>query len=124
MELGFVNSRAAAWWNLREMLDPNSDHKVAIPPDEFLPATSDDRHRSLTGELTTPMWKISSNGNIQVEGKEDIKKRLEGQSTDHADAIVMAFWPEGGVNMQHFATNQDASFFAGTPGRSRWDYGC
>ena len=124
MELGFVNCRSAAWWNLREMLDPNSGCEVAIPPDEYLPDTSDERMRSLTGELTTPLWKISSNGSIQVESKEDIKKRLDGQSTDHADAIVQAFWPEGGVNMQHFATNGEASFFAGTPGRSRWDLGC
>lgn len=123
MELGFANTRSAAWWNLREMLDPNSEHRVAIPPDDHLPATSDDRMRSLTGELTTPLWKVSSNGRIQVESKDDIKKRLDGQSTDHADAIVQAFWPEGGVNIQHFAANSEASFFAGTPGRSRWDYG-
>ena len=105
------------------MLDPASEYEVAIMPDDFLPDTSDDRMRSLTGELTTPIWKVSSNGRIQVESKDDIKKRLDGQSTDHADAIVQAFWPEGGVNLQHFATS-DASFFASTPTRSRWDYGC
>lgn len=124
MEMGFTGCRAAAWWNLREMLDPNSGCDVAIPPDDFLPDAGDDRTRSLTGELTTPMWKISSNGRIQIESKDDIKKRLDGQSTDHADAVVQAFWPEGGVNHQHFADNGDASFFAGSPGRSRWDYGC
>ena len=78
-ELGFVNRRSAAWWNLREMLDPASDSQIALPPDDLL-----------TGDLTAPHWRVMSGGKIQVESKDDIKKRL-GRSTDDGDAVVMAF---------------------------------
>lgn len=78
-ELGFVNKRSAAWWNMRELLDPANDAKVALPPDDLL-----------TGDLTAPHWKVVSGGKIQVESKDDIKKRL-GRSTDDGDAVVMVF---------------------------------
>lgn len=111
-ELGFVNARAAAWWNLREMLDPDSGLAVALPPDDLL-----------TGDLTAPTWAVMSGGRIQVESKKDIKKRL-GRSTDDGDAVVMAFWPEGSVSsaLDRFARDPDASFFAGEPGESRWAF--
>jgi hypothetical protein len=79
-ELGFVNCRAGAWWNLREMLDPDSGIAVALPDDDLL-----------IGDLTAPKWRVASGGRIQVESKEDIKKRL-GRSTDDGDAVVQAFW--------------------------------
>ena len=79
-ELGFTNLRSAAWWNLREMLEPDSGCNVALPPDD-----------ELIGDLTAPHWREMSGGRIQVEGKPDIKKRL-GRSTDCGDAAVMAFW--------------------------------
>jgi hypothetical protein len=79
-ELGFINCRAAAWWNLRELLMPDSGYEVALPPDELL-----------TGDLTAPKHKMSSGGRIQIESKEDIKKRI-GRSTDDGDAVVMAFY--------------------------------
>jgi len=80
-ELGFVNARAAAWWYLRELLDPDSDHRVALPDDD-----------QLTGDLTAPRWKVMSGGRIQIESKDEIKKRI-GRSTDDGDAVVQAFWP-------------------------------
>lgn len=80
-ELGFVNKRAAAWWNLREQLDPDSGEEIALPPDD-----------TLTGDLTAPKWRVMSGGKIQVEAKDDIFKRL-GRSTDDGDAVVQAFWP-------------------------------
>lgn len=107
-ELGFVNCRAAAWWNVREMLDPDSGIEVALPPDDLL-----------TGDLTAPTWRVMSGGRIQVESKDDIKKRL-GRSTDDGDAVVMAFWEEGKVGVGGFGSNPDASFFAAKPRRSRW----
>jgi len=39
----------------------------------------------------TPHWRVMSGGHIQVEGKDEINKRL-GRSTDDGDAVVMAFW--------------------------------
>jgi len=80
-EIRFRNKRAAAWWNLRELLDPANGHEVALPPDDLL-----------MGDLTAPHWHDTSSG-VQVESKDDIRKRL-GRSTDDGDAVVMAFWQE------------------------------
>lgn len=79
-ELGFVNVRSAAWWKLRENLDPATDPEIELPPDD-----------KMLGDLCAPKWKVLSNGRIAVESKDDIKKRL-GRSTDHGDTVVMAFW--------------------------------
>jgi len=79
-ELGFANKRSAAWWAMRELLDPAADSVIALPPDDLL-----------TGDLTAPHWRVMSGGHIQVEGKDEIRKRL-GRSTDDGDAVVMAFW--------------------------------
>jgi hypothetical protein len=83
-ELGFTNLRAAAWWNLRELLDPASGSEIALPLDD-----------QLVGDLTAPHWRVASGGKIQVEPKDDIKKRL-GRSPDDGDAVVQAFWGESG----------------------------
>ena len=69
-------------WNLRELLDPAGGHEIALPPDD-----------QLTGDLTAPHWKMTSAGRVQVESKEEIRKRL-GRSTDAGDAVAMAFWEE------------------------------
>jgi len=81
-ELGFINVRAAAWWSLREQLDPSRDSDLALPPDDLL-----------TGDLTAPKWRVQSGGKIQVESKDDIKKRI-GRSTDDGDAVMQAYWEE------------------------------
>lgn len=78
-ELGFADKRSAAWWIMRELLDPNDGEFVALPPDD-----------DLTGELTTPTKRVMSGGKIKVESKEDVKKRLGGRSTDCADAVIEA----------------------------------
>jgi hypothetical protein len=77
-ELGFINCRASGWWNLRELLQ---NEEIALPPDD-----------KLTGDLTAPHWRVVSGGKIQIESKDDIKKRLR-RSTDDGDAVVMAFYP-------------------------------
>lgn len=76
---GFHNLRAAGWWGLRERLDPSSPlPPIALPPDDLL-----------TGDLTTPRWRETSDATILIESKEDIKKRLH-RSTDTGDAVVHA----------------------------------
>jgi hypothetical protein len=87
-EFGFFNNRAAAWWNLRELLDPHQPggSKIMLPDDENLKA-----------DLTAPKWVLSESGSppkIKVEPKEEIRKRL-GRSPDTGDAVVMAFWTPG-----------------------------
>jgi len=76
----FLNVRAAAYWAMREALDPSNTSTVALPPDPELRA-----------ELCAARWERSGR-KIKLEEKKDIKERL-GRSPDKADAVVMAFWP-------------------------------
>lgn len=81
-ELEFLNVRAAAWWNLRELLETEA---IALPPNDML-----------TGDLTAPTWRQTSGGKIKIESKDEIAKRI-GRSTDYGDAVVQAFWKKPGV---------------------------
>ena len=82
-ELGFANVRSAAWWLMRDLLDPSRESDLALPADDLL-----------LGDLTAPKWKILSGGRIQVESKDDIRKRI-GRSTDAGDAVMQSCWEEG-----------------------------
>lgn len=98
-ELHFLNTRAAAWWNLREMLDPAFGATLALPPDP-----------ELTGDLCAPRWKIMSGGKIQVEAKDDIKKRL-GRSPDAGDTVMQACWTitsSGSAFLEHLKRREAA----------------
>ena len=81
-EWGFANTRSAAWWNLRQLLDPSKDPSLALPP-----------HEELLDQLTAPTYgEIRTNPPVYlVEPKERLIDRL-GYSTDAADAVVMALW--------------------------------
>lgn len=79
---GFTRVRSAAWWHLRELLDPAMDARLALPPDD-----------ELTADLITPRFEAVSGGRINVESKDEIRKRL-GRSTDQGDAVVQALWVE------------------------------
>jgi hypothetical protein len=74
---GFINARAAAWWLVSEMLNPENGFEVCLPPD-----------RKLTADLTAPRYSITSTGKIQIESKESIERRI-GRSTDSGDGVVM-----------------------------------
>lgn len=80
-ELGFVNTRSAAWWNVRELLEPDQADPIALPEDD-----------DLTGDLTSVnQLPPRSEGKIAIEVKEDVIARL-GKSPDAGDACVMAYW--------------------------------
>lgn len=83
-KFGFTNIRSAAYWTLREMLDPEYEPTLALPPDELM-----------ISDLTTPTWEVTSGvpPKIKVETKEDVVKRL-GRSPDRGDAIVMSTWAD------------------------------
>lgn len=81
--LCFVNKRAEAWWKFREELDPGQygGSAIALPPDPELRA-----------DLATPclnLRALETKGEIQIESKDDIKKRL-GRSPGKGDSVVMA----------------------------------
>lgn len=88
-EFGFINNRSAAWWHLRELLDPSQPggSPVMLPRDEQLKA-----------DLCAPKWVLADSGHppkIKVEPKDDIRQRL-GRSPDSGDMAVMAFFVSGG----------------------------
>jgi hypothetical protein len=76
----FANVRACMWWNMRDMLNPDSEFNVCLPDDPML-----------IGDLVAPRRLIRSDGTILIEAKEEIKKRL-GRSTDDGDACCLAFY--------------------------------
>jgi len=79
--LGFKNQRAEAWWKFRDALDPaNPDAElIELPP-----------NAKLTAELTAPIWKPVKD-EIVIQSKDELQKLL-GTSTDHADAVIMAWF--------------------------------
>ncbi|MFE9309665.1 hypothetical protein ACIQCF_26110 [Streptomyces sp. NPDC088353] len=83
-EFGFKNTRSAALWKLRELLDPAFGAELALPPDDLMVA-----------DLTTPTWDITTGvpPKIKVEPKEDVAARL-GRSPDRGDAVAMAMYAE------------------------------
>lgn len=82
-QMGFDRTRSAAWWNLREMLEPGSGFDLAIPGGKA--------YEQLTADLLAPRWEEGTNGRIAVEKKSSIKKRLK-RSTDQGDSVVQAFF--------------------------------
>ncbi|HEX2864275.1 MAG TPA: hypothetical protein VHN99_06880, partial [Deinococcales bacterium] len=76
-ELAFANKRAELYWRLREALDPTTGQNLALPPD-----------LELLEDLAAPTWRLTARG-IQIEAKDDIKKRLD-RSPDKGDALVYA----------------------------------
>lgn len=80
----FFNLRSELWWNLRDRLDPDTAQNpdpIALPPDD-----------ELLAELAAVKYKLTGRGQVQIESKEDMKKRL-GRSPDRADAVVLALAP-------------------------------
>lgn len=79
-ELRFFNTRTAAWWSLREQLNPAHTPTLALPPDD-----------ELIADLAAPKWDLTRAGEVRVEDKALTKSRL-GRSPDKGDAIVYLRW--------------------------------
>ncbi|MCT4135052.1 hypothetical protein HZP67_09970 [Elizabethkingia anophelis] len=78
----FVNMRAYLFWCVRDFLNPKNGFNAMIPPcDAFME------------EATQIKWKYRSDGKIQMEAKEDIKKRI-GKSIDVFDSFANTFYPK------------------------------
>lgn len=77
----FVNMRAYLFWCVRDWLNPKNNTGAMLPPDSLF-----------LEEATEIRWFFRSDGKIQIEPKEDIKKRL-GRSTDRFDSLANTFYP-------------------------------
>lgn len=85
-KFSFTNVRSAAYWRLRELLDPAYEPVLALPPDDLM-----------ISDLTTPKWEVVTGlpPKIKVEPKEKVVERL-GRSPDRGDAVAMAMWADQG----------------------------
>lgn len=95
----FAGLRSQMYWELREDL-----RNGLLQFDIDNPAMM----QRIMVELTTPRFKVSSS-NVQVERKEDIKKRLGGKSPNVADCIVYWNW----VRKGHYVAGGIAALSAG-----------
>lgn len=74
----FHDITSELYWNLREWF---MNKKIALPYND-----------RLFTELIARRWRVNpSNGKIQVESKDDYKKRTGGTSPDYSDALALAF---------------------------------
>lgn len=77
----FANMKAFLYWSVRDWLNPKHKTGAALPPDD-----------GFMEEATNLKWMFMSNGNIIMEPKEDLKKRL-GRSPDKFDSLANSFYP-------------------------------
>jgi len=73
--------RAYMYWAIRDDLNPELGGELMLP-----------NHPELIADLTEPKWKVRSNGDIIIEEKDEIKKRL-GRSPDYGDALSFTKFP-------------------------------
>lgn len=97
----YINLRAELWWALREALDPKNPEPLSLPPDD-----------DLLGDLAAPTYKITGKGQIQIEPKEETKKRL-GHSPDRADAVMLTFASNNIIEIPRL-------FFGGATRKAPW----
>jgi len=88
----FKNLKAEMWWNAREGFVNGA---VSIPDDSIL-----------IEQLAAASYHLNSKGQIEIEKKDDVKKKL-GSSPDRADALVIALWTQGGATY----TAQEDEYF-------------
>jgi len=72
----YLNLRAEWYWSLRDRLDPQYSHAIALPPD-----------KALRAQLTSIRWNTTSRGLKKIESKEDMARRGI-KSPDEADSVV------------------------------------
>lgn len=93
-EVRFVDARSAAWYLMRERLDPAYEPTTCLPPDD-----------ELLGDLVAPRLLTRSDGRIEVESKDEVRRRI-GRSPDAGDAVVMAFWGAASAGKPAYASYQ------------------
>jgi hypothetical protein len=76
----FKNLIAYLYWSVREWLDPANKIDAMLPPGHD--------YRGLTERK----WNMRSDGSIELESKDDLKKRI-GKSPDEEDSLALTFAP-------------------------------
>ena len=78
----FANQRAEMWWTTRELLQPDENG------DQFV---SMDIDSQTLAQLSAPTYRANSSGKIQIESKDDMKRRGIS-SPDRAEAVLLALF--------------------------------
>lgn len=73
------NKRAEYYWRMRQALDPEHGDNLALPPGS-----------EIVADLCAAKYKWLAGGVIQIEDKDEIKKRI-GRSPDVGEAILLAY---------------------------------
>lgn len=88
----FRNIRAELWWNGRLMLQPKPEGQdVRLDVD-----------RKVVTQLAGPTFKADSAGRIQIEGKQEMKRRGVS-SPDRAEAVLLAIYEPPGKQIPNVA---------------------
>ena len=77
----FKNLRAEIWWEIARGLSERQGWDLS----------GMENADTTVAQLLEPLWEVDAQGRIQVEPKDEIKKRL-GRSPDNADALLLAFY--------------------------------
>jgi hypothetical protein len=77
-----LNMRSQLWWAVREALYRGDLSLARLPEDQYA---------RLRSELTAPTYRFTSNGKVQIESKEEMKKRGVA-SPDLADAFCLWYY--------------------------------
>ncbi|GAG08443.1 unnamed protein product, partial [marine sediment metagenome] len=80
----FALLRDELYWNMREIFRTGEIDLTQLPSHIY------DR---LSGELTSLKFKYNSRGQIKMESKEELKKRI-GKSPDVGEALILCFAPD------------------------------
>lgn len=87
----FINLRAEMWWNLGRELSASGGWDLSQMENADITCA----------ELLEPRWDLDTAGRIKIESKDEIRKRLGGRSTDHSDALLLAYY-NGAVPKMRF----------------------
>jgi hypothetical protein len=75
----FINLRAELWWEVGRDLSKDMAWDLAAVDDGVI------------SQLVAPKYSVARGGRIQVEAKDDVRRRI-GRSPDDADALLLAFY--------------------------------
>jgi hypothetical protein len=98
-QYSFINMRAYLFWAVRDWLNPYNKTGAMLPPDE-----------EFSQEATEIQWKFRSDGKVQIEEKDEIKKRI-GRSIDKFDALANTFYPAPDVDPTPEKKQKLANYF-------------
>lgn len=81
----FKNMRSYLYWAVRDWLNPRNGAKAMLPPGPD--------YRG----LTDLKWNMRSDGSIELESKDELKKRI-GKSPDEEDSLAITFYPVADID--------------------------